>query len=567
MFQNIRSLFVLASAVILVTCASGCFRTRVDWKEPSYVPSRIGLFRPIVQLENAEQLYATALQQEELQLDSCVDLFFQVAMATCHDDGGTQGGSNQCCLHKSALTKLVVTGQRFGRLDPRQGLRVCRNGIEEWVPITHSGFVWHPSDFHSLVPVGDYSTNAFRNHHRQPGLGVPLVVVLSGKSKATLLPDRCIFAATIRLARDHQVSHAASTIGSECQLQLFDPLRIDTAPHHGVHQRIAKDISASLAFRLRNENPKFLQSFVGSESLGGESRLYTLEPYQPGKIPVVFVHGLLSDPFTWVEMVNELRATPGFFKHFQLWFFEYPTGRAFLSTAAQLRQKLAAARKVFDPYGQDCQLCNMVLVGHSMGGLVSKLQVTSSGNLLWRSVSNRPLHQLNVSRENRQKLADAFYFEPSPCISRVIYIGTPHRGSALATRLIGRIGSSLASTPDENENEYRNILRNNPGVFSSEMNRRLPSSIDLLEPKSPLLNTIAQLPVNPNVRMHSIIGDQFLTYSLGRSDGVVPLESAHESHAVTERFVNATHGKTKSHPDSIHEVRCILQRHLAKVRQ
>ena len=96
MFQNIRSLFVLAIAVILVTCASGCFRTRVDWKEPSYVPSPIGLFRPINQLQNSAQLYTTALQQEELQLDSCVDLYFEVAMATCHDDGGTQGDSNQC---------------------------------------------------------------------------------------------------------------------------------------------------------------------------------------------------------------------------------------------------------------------------------------------------------------------------------------------------------------------------------------------------------------------------------------------------------------------------------------
>jgi len=567
MSKPFHPLFVLASTVILVTSVSGCFATRVDWKEPRFVSSQIGMFRPIHKLGHAEQLYATALQHEQLELESCVDLFFEVAMITRHDDGGIQGESNQCCLHKSALTKLVITGQKFGRLDPRLGLMVRRNGIEECVPITHSGFVWHASDFHSLVPVGDYKTNAFRNHHRQPGLGVPLVVVLSGKSKDTLLPDRPIFAATIRLDCEHQFSGATSTIGSACRLQLLDPLRVDFVSNHGVHQRIAKDISAPLAYRLRNEKSKFLENFIGSGSSDGESRLYLVEPYQPGKIPIVFVHGLLSDPYTWAEMVNELRATPGFFNHFQLWFFEYPTGRAFLSSAAQLRQKLATARKTFDPYGQDSQLCNMVLVGHSMGGLVSKLQITSSGNFLWRSVANRPLHELRMSCENRKKLADAFYFEPSPCISRVIFIGTPHRGSALATRLIGRIGSSLASTPDENVNEYENILRYNPGVFSPEMSRRLPTSIDLLEPKSRLLNTIAQLPVSPHVRMHSIIGNRYLTLRLGRSDGVVPVESARESRVLTERFVGAKHGKTKSHPESIHEVLCILRRHLEEIRR
>ena len=260
-------------------------------------------------------------------------------------------------------------------------------------------------------------------------------------------------------------------------------------------------------------------------------------------------------------MVNELRAQPGFVDHFQIWLFEYPTGRAFLSSAASLREQLLLARGTFDPLDQDPQLSNMVLVGHSMGGLVAKLQVTASGDQLWRSVANRPLDEVVTTDEYRRELAEAFYFQPSPCVSRVVFIATPHRGSADANRLIGRIGSSLVSVSDDREQDYENLIRCNPGVFSDEVSRRVPTSIDLLEPNSQLLRAIAGLPVSCRVRMHSVIGNHCRTLFHGRSDGVVPVSSAREGRAISERFVDAIHSKTKSHPETIQELLSILGRH------
>ena len=547
----------------LLTCVSGCIVTRVKWNEPVYVkPNRATLFDANQCDDLVQDLYAEALQCERAGCDSCVDLYFRVALATCRHDRQSCRHCRQFDMHKSALAKLVLTSQRFKRFDAGEGLRVVLDGVQVWVPISYHGFVWKPDDFHVLTPVGNYRTNAFKNVHRRSGVGIPLVVTRCGRMDGSFLPDRSDFAATLRLRPD--CGHDCQLCRSEknARLELYDPLRVDHADtEDGVHP-IAKDISAPLAFRLRDERRTIVSDFINPDAASGENRLYTTEPYQPGKIPVVLVHGLLSDPFIWVEMVNELRARPGFVEHFQLWMFEYPTGRAFLASAAGLREQLSLARWTFDPHHQNTNLCNMVLVGHSMGGLVSKLQVTSSGDRLWRSVANRPLAEVVTTDANRRQLAAAFYFEPSPCVSRVVFIGTPHRGSAFANRFVGKIGSSLVNLSEVREQNHENLIRCNPGVFSDEVGRRIPTSIDLLEPKSRLLQAIAGLPVNCRVRMHSVIGNHCRTLFRGRSDGVVPVASARESRAISERFVDTTHSKTKSHPDSIHEVLSILQRHL-----
>lgn len=550
-------------ALALLMCASGCMVTRVKWIEPDYVaPVHAGLFTAKRQHDPVECIYAKALDHEQKGLASCVDLFFQTALATCHHDRQSCQQCRNRDMHKSALLKLVVTAQRFHRFDAQNGLQVIRDGHAEWIPISYHGFVWQARDFQFLTPVGKYRTNAFKHSHRRSGIGVPLVVTRCGRNDGSFLPDRSVFAATLRMGCEGEPACPRSDGATHCRLEMYDPLRVDQAVTTDGPQHIAKDLSAPLAYRLRDQRRTILNDFIDPDAARGENRLYMTEPYQCGKIPVVLVHGLLSDPFTWVEMVNELKAQPGFVDRFQIWLFEYSTGRAFLSSAASLREQLSLARRTFDPHHQDPQLENMVLVGHSMGGLVAKLQVTSSGDQLWQSVANRSLGEVVTSSEYRRELAAAFYFQPSPCVSRVVFIATPHRGSAFATRCIGRIGSSLVSVSDDSEQDYENLIRCNPGVFSDEVRRRIPTSIDLLEPKSRLLQAIAGLPVSCRVRMHSVIGNHCRTLLRGRTDGVVPVASARESRAISERIVDATHSKTKSHPESIQEVVSILERHL-----
>jgi hypothetical protein len=513
-------------------------------------------------------LYGLAVEYESNGQDSCVDLFFKVACLTAFADSPSNSESRCYRLHHSALNKLVVAGQQFGRLDPRRGLRIRDEGSESWISISHCGFVWQSIDFDELVPVGEYETRTIRCSYKRPGVGVPLVVHRCPSSRSPLLPDDSFFPATLILRSANEARVANSTRGlssSDWMLELVDPLRIESVYQHGQPYPIAKDTTAALAFRLRGKERYYLESFFSPDSNRVSEKLYTVEPYQPGKIPVVLVHGLLSDPYTWADMFNDLTNNRWFMEHCQLWIYEYPTGQAFLKSAADLRMRLRCARQTLDPQQRDPHFAQMVLVGHSMGGLISKLQVTSSGDALWRSVANRPFHEVNMPEEMRRDLAANFFFQPSADVSRVIYIGTPHKGSGYARRAVGRLGATLVSLSEEQEERHAALIESNPNVFTREVAKRIPTSVDMLDPESQLLQTMARLTLRPGVMTHSVIGDCCWTLGAGRSDGVVPVESAREPRAISERYVNEQHKKVHQDPITVREVLSILQLHAEQI--
>ena len=90
----------------------------------------------------------------------------------------------------------------------------------------------------------------------------------------------------------------------------------------------------------------------------------------------------------------------------------------------------------------------MVLVGHSMGGLVSRLQTVQSGEDYWRLASREPLLEIKAEPKVREKLADTFYFQPNPSIRRVITIATPCRGSTFSNQTTQWLLGQLIHLPD-----------------------------------------------------------------------------------------------------------------------
>ena len=159
----------------------------------------------------------------------------------------------------------------------------------------------------------------------------------------------------------------------------------------------------------------------------GQEKLFLLEPRQPGKYPLVFVHGFFSSPVIWADMADEIMARPGLHNCYQLIAYRYPTGRPFVESAAVLRRELSAFVKTYDSQEQDPSMYNMAMIGHSMGGLVAKLTVTRSGDRLWYAIANRPLSDINVPDAGRQRLAEMFYFEPLPFVRRVVFLGYSSR--------------------------------------------------------------------------------------------------------------------------------------------
>jgi pimeloyl-ACP methyl ester carboxylesterase len=549
---------------LLLAFSWGCQTTkRARWLPPVIAIPQWSAFAANSGLESAEDAYATAVHLTHRDDASCVDYYYQVATLVWPEvqrqiavSGVAQGRTAE--LYQSSLTQLIRNGQHFNRLDPRRGLFVRTTAGCFTVPIQYHGFPWKPQDFDHLIPVGDYETKELNNLYRCPGLGVATIGVHFRRPYESFRRSKQHFAATALLRP------VPDGMQSACPfvLELFDPLRISSIVMAGRQVALERDTTAPVAYVLSQADREYITGFLQPGATDEDAGLFMMKPYQPGKIPLVFVHGLLSDPLTWANLANEIEAQPDLLARYQIWGFEYATGGPFLGSAAALRGQLQRVQTQLDPTGSDVALSRMVLVGHSMGGLIAKLQVTQSGNQLWDAVSCQPFQGIITTPATRNQLAESFFFEPSPRIARVVFIGTPHRGSPWAKRPIGRLGSSLVDEPNTMKEEHRQLIRDNRGAFSREFTRGIPSSIDLLESDSPLLHAIDRLPLDPRVQLHSIVGSGYWMLGAGDSDRVVPVGSARMPGVVTERSIDADHVDLHKTPEGVAELLCILRRHM-----
>jgi pimeloyl-ACP methyl ester carboxylesterase len=516
----------------------------------------------------AEWHFAQAHAAEKNGQADCVDHYYQAAALAWPALRGTPPSApsqRAWDLYHSAVAEMLSAAQRHGRWDPRSGLLVQGAGGLTPVPAIYNGFAWEPSDFQELAPVGSYEVPQMNRQIRSAGLGVPLVAVRRAPPGKPFLKDVQSFAATAVLRPPSR--EAASLSLGDCQtpgsvLEFINPLNTGELPGPAGDERLARDLSAPFAYPPREEDRAWLTDFLIPGSTTRADGLFMLEPYQRGKIPVVFVHGLLSDPLTWTSMVNELRADRELNERYQIWGFRYSTGAQFFQSAAILRRQLDEIRRAYDPQRCDPAMSQMVLVGHSMGGLLVKLQVVYSGDELWRTLANRPPSAIVTTPEVRGRLTDQFFFDPNPDIARVVFIGTPHQGSETAGRCIGRIGAALVESPPDVNRQHAQLLRDNPGVFNPEVERRIPRSIDLLEPENPFLRATLRLPFRAGVRVHSICGVIDRVISAEPSDGVVPLTSARLAGACSEKLAPAKHMDLNKDPSVITEVARILHLHV-----
>ncbi|MGI9473685.1 MAG: esterase/lipase family protein [Rubripirellula sp.] len=350
-------------------------------------------------------------------------------------------------------------------------------------------------------------------------------------------------------------------------LELHDPAYITDVSIGNQDWQINRDTSAPLGMALNEFHHHKYKSFLMPGKANEDAGLRMFEPYKEGKIPIVLVHGLLSDRATWVDLANDLRSSPWFNRHYQVWFFQYETGQPYITSALEMRNALREAVAHFDPKGTDPAMQQMVLVGHSMGGLVSKLQISTSGSDLWDSIAIVPADEIRTTEEKHQQIRQLFFFEPLPFVKRAVFIGSPHQGSNLATSWIGRLGSALVHPSRERAESNRTILADNPGVFVKDVTRHTPTSVDLLRPDNPLLMATYTLPVNPTVQLHTIIGTGRSLRDGTPADGVVPVESARHPGTMSEKLIDTTHTHLPDHPETTNELVRILGDHVQEFEQ
>ena len=481
--------------------------------------------------------------------------------------------------YADALAGLLEAARRHDRLG-NGGLWVGPRGRPVLVPFRPQALAVDPACIASLEPQGQPNDKRLSRRHLRDGFGLPVVVRVANAStpeepRGFAAPRQSLAAtAVLRFAvpgNDNFLQKFAGPVARDhapAVLDLANPVEIAAVRIGPTKPHLAADLSAPLLDVL-DGTPKssiagFLQPFGDGST---RPHLEMLEPHQPGRIPVVFIHGLASDEGTWFDMINELRAWPEFHRRYEPWVFHYPTGAAFLQSSAELREQLTAAVRHCDPQGQDPAMRNLVLVGHSMGGLHAKLQVVAPGDQIWQAVAKVPFDQIRLRPELRRQVSRAYFFEPLPFVNRIVCIATPHKGSVLASLGLGRLASLSVRTPPESKLIHDEAVRLNPGKFQREYERSTPTSVDLLQPDSLMLKSIARLRPPCWVTVHSVVGDGHSWFVGVRDDCVVSVESAHTEGAVSEVYVPATHTKVHHHPQTIAEVRRILLQHLAETSQ
>jgi len=375
------------------------------------------------------------------------------------------------------------------------------------------------------------------------GVGAPLVSSGPGRTDPKWSPSKNFVSATALVTFQ----------GDHVTLRVVSPTVTTEVPLAGQDRPVAADLSAPIAVNIVEAKPEFfgLKALLNASKYEKDARLVMREPYHPGLQPVILIHGLMDSPLSWVPEINAFNANPALRKKYQLWYFQYPSAPPFPISAEILRENLDAVYKEYP------NTPKAILVGHSMGGLLSRMLMCDSGTQYCKDLLGKTVAELNLPPD-AGLIKGALEFKASPYVAKVIFEATPHRGANMAANPLGRIGSMLVRLPVSMVTMGSGLISDAKAKNGDVVLDRFPNSIDTLRPKALVIIAMDKLPLNPQVPYYSIIGDSGRGDSPNSTDDVVPYWSSHLDGAVSEKIVPYSHSDVLNGPVTIAEVQRIL---------
>lgn len=421
-----------------------------------------------------------------------------------------------------------------------------------------------------LVAASALTFKGLRNQYRRDGLGAELVAVFASsvvKQEDENKPwSETPFPSVTVMLRFPGNSIESVLAGNQVELQGFDPHKNVSVDVRGIRVPLAANFTSGYGLWLARSGfaQESLLSLIGRSETLDKPRIYLMQPFDPNRRVILMLHGLASSPEAWVNVANEVLGDEELRQNFQIWQVYYPTNLPLPFNNRGIRDAVDATLKNFDPQGSRRASRDMVLIGHSMGGVLARLMVSDSGDQLWESVLDR----YNISRQReqrlRRKIEPYVIFSAMPQPTRAIFIAAPHRGTPYAENRFAQFVSGLIRLPAtvlSRVTEIGQLLVNSDNASDEPLVGAI-NSIKNLSDQDPFVQESAKLPITDRVKFHSIMGNDTPKLALeDSSDGVVPYASAKLEGAASELVVNSWHSVQET-PEAIVEVRRILREHL-----
>ena len=384
------------------------------------------------------------------------------------------------------------------------------------------------------------------------GVGVPMLARIQQNPRDPLVPDEGLWI---------PVTGYLNPNGKPLALNLVETTRGNRS--HLNSLPFAANFSAPLGrdFFDRQQDFEKLKALINYEKFSRHMGITRVFNFDSRKTPVVLVHGIFSSAATWTHTLNYLMADPVIRDNFEFWLFAYPTGAPIPYLSSRLREdveKMYAFRRANGARNQE-----MILVGHSMGGLMGKTLTQHSGDKQWRKLFQVSPGQLKISPEHRDVLRKMFFFEPLPYLDRVVFTATPHWGTETASLVPVNVLNETLITPKVIQAAVGEAISLGPQVFTPlgmEIAADFPTSIEHMRRGSELGGIFADLPLNPRVKYHTIVGSR-KGLDVPReemTDGAVEYEGSHIQGIVSEKIVHSGHGVHVSQ-DGMAEIARILK--------
>ena len=421
-----------------------------------------------------------------------------------------------------------------------------------------------------LIPASSLTFKGLRNQYRRDGIGAELVAV-TAKRVVNKNSREDAFSETPFPAVTAILRFPGDTLDDIINTQTvellgFDPYRRDSVRLAGTQVPLAANFTSGYGLWLARSGfaRQSLLTLVGRGEVLEKPRVYLMQPYDPNRRVIIMLHGLASSPEAWINVANEVLGDETLRKNYQVWQVYYPTNAPLAFNQHAIRKAIQDTLHAFDTEGKNRASQDVVLIGHSMGGVLARLLVSDSGDNFWDPMVK--LYKLKGERKEkaRKKIKNYVCFKPMPQASRAVFNASPHRGTPFAENRFSRWAAGVIKLPVSMLGRITEIaqLLVDPSSASGAPLTRPLNSISNLSDQDPFVRLAASLPISDKVPYHSIIGNDTPDLSLAQSsDGVVPYKSSHLAGAQSEKVIRSWHSVQET-PEAIVEVRRILHTHL-----